>query len=290
LEREWRSADIDDEVLVVCEEYDVVSEMESEPPCRVLWDGIRAMLEAVAGRRLNMKGATGRSRPAVSWELSMEYFGARPVVWNREGDADTSKRASEGNGGLSVATSKLGRDLPDFRLFLRNQLTLFFSVSFSLPFGLVRAAMGDIGSENSSLGKGDMNEGFAVRSRLSGPTLNDGTCLRMPLRTDEDAFGEEPGPTVAERVGIKRGSVIGNDSWGNFSIGGMGTSGKGGGEDSGAVSVLPVSAGSADKPGGSGIGCDTDAGESVSRWCEWSSTTWGLGGCRSRAARSRSIA
>jgi hypothetical protein len=29
---EWRSADIDDEVLVVCEEYEIVSEMEGEPP------------------------------------------------------------------------------------------------------------------------------------------------------------------------------------------------------------------------------------------------------------------
>jgi hypothetical protein len=135
----------------VCEEYDVVSEIEGEPFCRmlVLCDDIRATLEADAGRRLTMKGATGRSRPADSRGCrepsSLECFGAGPVVWNRVGDADTSKTMSGGNGGFSAPTSELGRDLLDFMLFLRNQLPLFFSISFSLPFGLGRAAAGDIG-------------------------------------------------------------------------------------------------------------------------------------------------
>jgi len=180
--------DIEDEVLVVCEEYDIVSEIEGEPPSRVfvLCDDIRAMLEADTGRRLTIKGATGRSRPAdcggCREPSSLEYFGAGPVVWNRVGDVDISKRMSGGKGGFSTPTSKLGRDLaPDFRLFLRNQLPLFLSISFYLPFGLVRAAAGDIGSGDSPLGKGVMDMGFvATVSRLSAPILNEGTCLSMP--------------------------------------------------------------------------------------------------------------
>lgn len=204
MECEWKSVDID-EVLVVCEEYDVVSEMEGEPPCRVLvCDGIPATPEADAGRRLNIKGATGRSRPDGTGgcrELSsMECFNAGPVAWNRVGDADASKRTPGGSGGLSAPASKLGRSLPDFKLFLRNQLPLFFSVSFSLPFGLVRAStgIGGIGSGDSSLGKGDMGRDFAAVSRLSVPTFNEETCLRMPLRAG-DVFDDEPGPIVAER-------------------------------------------------------------------------------------------
>lgn len=236
----------------------------------------RATPEADAGRRLTMNGATGRSRPAESGgrrePSSFECFSVGPVMGNRVGDADTSKRASGGKGGLSGPTSKLGRDLPpDFRLFLRNQLPLFFSISF--PFGLAKAATGNIGSEGSSLGKGAKDEGFAVVSRLSALTLSEGTCLSMPLRAGKDVFGAEPGPIVAAREGAEGGLVIINSGGilrGDLSAGGTGTStSKDGGGGRGAVSALSVSTGSADKPGGSGIGCDIDAGESVgSRWCE----------------------
>jgi hypothetical protein len=149
---------------------------------------------------------------------------------------------------------------------------------------------------------GAISEGFAAVSRLSAPTLSEGTCLSIPLRAGDD-FGDELGPIVAGRGGTEGGLVVINSEGilrGDLSAGGTGTStgnddgkgrGRGRGRGRGIVSALPNSAGSTDKPGGSGIGCDTDAGESVgSRWCEWSSAACGLVGRRSRATRSRSTA
>lgn len=120
-------------------------------------------------------------------------------MWNLDGDDDASKGTTGGNGIFFASASELGRDFPpDLRLFLRNQLVLFFSVSFSLPFGLSRAGTGRTGgngSDGSALGKGAVD--FAAVSRLSGPTFSEGTCLSMPLRAGEDGFSDKPRPTVA---------------------------------------------------------------------------------------------
>lgn len=51
---------------------------------------------------------------------------------------------------------------------------------------------------------------------------------------------------------------------GDFSAGGTGIfMGKDGGGSGGAVLAFSASAGSTDNPGGNGIGCESDAGESV---------------------------
>lgn len=147
-----------------------------------------------------MKGATGRSRAASS-ELcpessSLECLGVDPVMWNLDGDDDASEGTTGGKGSFFVSNSEIGRDFPpDLRLFLRNQEVLFFS---SLPFGLSRAGIGstgDSGSDGSDLGKGAVD--FAVMSRLSTPTISEGTCLSILPRAGEDGFSDEPRPTVA---------------------------------------------------------------------------------------------
>lgn len=264
----------------MCEEYDVVAEMVGEVSRRLLalCDDARTKPEADTGRRLTMKDATGRSRPAGSEgcrELSsLECLGVDPVVRNLIGDADASKRASGGNGILSASASNVGRDFPpNFRLFLRNQLVLFFSISFSfsLPFGITKAGTGGSGSDGSTLGKGAVD--FAAASRLSVPTFSEGTCLSMPLRAGGVGLGvgvglgDEPRPTVAGFGSTEGGLGFINSEGilrGDLSAGEAGISMGNDGEGSrGAVSALSASAGSVDNPGGNGIGCETDTGESV---------------------------
>jgi hypothetical protein len=120
-------------------------------------------------------------------------------VWNLDGDDDASEGRPGGDGIFFASASELGRDFPpDLRLFLRNQLVLFFSVSLSLPFGLSRAEAGetgDSGSNGSTLGNGAVD--FAAVSRLSAPTISEGTCLSIPLRAGEAGFSDEPRPSDA---------------------------------------------------------------------------------------------
>lgn len=145
---------------------------------------------------------------------------------------------------------------------------LFFSVSFSLPFGLRRAGSGitgGSGSDGSDLGKGAVD--FAAVSRLSKPIFSEGTCLSMPLRAGEDGFSDEPRPTVALYGGTEGGLGLINSEGilrNGLSVGETGIfMGKDGGGSIGAVSAFSASTGSADNPGGNGIGSESDAGESV---------------------------